>query len=34
MTDFHFNECNSIKSIAIERNATLDVPSLFLKVKC
>ena len=34
MTDFDFNECNSIKSIAIERNATLDVPSLFLKVKC
>lgn len=34
MTDFDFNECNSKKSIAIERNTTVDVPSLFLKVKC
>ena len=34
MTDFDFNECNSIKSIAIERNTTVDVPWLFLKAKC
>ena len=32
MIDFDFNECNSIKSIAIKRN-TVDITSRFIKGK-
>ena len=33
MIDFDKNECNSIKSIAIKGNATIEVTSRFIKGK-
>ena len=34
MIDFDKNECNSITSIAVKRNTTVDVTSRFIKEKC
>ena len=33
MIDFNKNECNSIKSIVIKGNTTIDVTSRFIKGK-
>ena len=34
MTDFEYNDCNSIKSLAIKKILTLKLPLVLLKVKC
>ena len=34
MIEFDKNECNSIKSIVIKGNTTIDVSSRFIKGKC
>ena len=34
MIDFEYNDCNSIKSLAIKKTLTLKLPLVLLKVKC